>query len=161
MPNRRTARLASWQKWLVCLSGGGLWMSGTAWLLLHYFGQREGEFGMVMNPAEPVMMQIHGFVLIPALMGVGAMFVAHIPKGWDQRSQRIAGIALSAVLAALICTGYLLYYAGGEALRQASSIIHWAVGLALPVVFAWHWIWGVSLRRSKGDGCGRTARMAR
>lgn len=147
MPHRRTARLAQWQIWLLTLSGSGLWLTGSAWLLLHYYGQVEGEFGPEMNPVEPWMMKLHGLFLIPALLGIGAMLVVHIPKGWDHRAQRVAGIALCAVLAALIVTGYLLYYAGGEALREWSSLLHWTIGLTLPAIFLWHYINGQRVRR--------------
>ena len=147
MPNRRTARLASWQIWLLTLSGSGLWLSGAGWLLLHYFGQKAGEFGPEMNPAEPWMMTAHGLFLIPVLMGIGGMFVAHIPKGWPHIRQRVAGIALCAILAVLIISGYLLYYAGDELLREWTSLAHWTIGLALPVVFLWHYLNGLYERR--------------
>ena len=148
MPNLRSAKLASWQIWLLSLSGGGLWLTGAAWLLLHYFGQQPGEFGPAMNPLEPWMMILHGLVVVPLLLGVGGMFVAHIPKGWAFTHQRIAGIALGLVLVVLTVSGYLLYYLGDEALRAASSLIHWAIGLALPAVFVWHYVNGQRARRA-------------
>lgn len=149
MPHRRTARLAHWQTWLLSLSGGALWLSGAAWLLLHYYGQMPGEFGPEMNPLEPWMMKAHGLVLIPALLGIGGMFVVHIPKGWDYRHQRIAGIALCAVLAVLVITGYMLYYAGDEDLRALASLAHWCIGLALPVIFLWHYLNGQNARKRR------------
>lgn len=149
MPHRRTARLARWQIWLLSLSGAGLWLSGSAWLLLHYFGQRQGAFGPETNPAEPWMMKGHGLFLIPALLGIGGMFVAHIPKGWDHQHQRVAGIALCAVLAVLIGSGYLLYYVGDEGARAWTSLVHWGLGLGLPAVFLWHYLNGLSARRRR------------
>jgi len=147
MPHRRTAKLAEWQKWLLCISGGALWLSGAAWLLLHYLGHAKGEFGPETNPAEPWMMRLHGFVLLPALLGVGGMFVAHIPKGWDHARQRIAGVVLGTVLGLLILSGYLLYYVGDDRARDWVSKAHWIVGLGLPVVFIWHWVNGLAARR--------------
>jgi hypothetical protein len=147
MPHRRSAKLATWQIWLLSLSGTGLWLTGGAWLLLHYFGQRQGEFGPEMSPLEPLTMKLHGLVLIPALLGIGGMFVAHIPKGWGHERQRIAGIALCLVLAVLILSGYMLYYVGGEALRDWTSLIHWSIGIGLPAIFAWHYINGLRARR--------------
>lgn len=144
---RRTARLARWQIWLLSLSGGALWLSGGGWLLLHYYGQTEGAFGPEMNPLEPWMMTLHGFFLIPALLGIGGMLVAHIPKGWDYKRQRVLGIALCLVSAELIGSGYLLYYAGDEVLREWSSLAHWAIGLTLPAIFLWHYISGQKARR--------------
>lgn len=147
MVHLRTARLAGWQIWLLSLSGAGLWLSGAAWLLLHYYGQQPGEFGPQMNPLEPWMMKLHGLVLIPALLGIGGMLVAHIPKGWAYGHQRVAGIALCAVLVVLIASGYMLYYVGDERVRDWTSIVHWIVGLVLPVVFLWHYLNGLLLRR--------------
>ncbi|MCJ2181591.1 hypothetical protein MTR62_02535 [Novosphingobium sp. 1949] len=149
MPHRRTARLASWQIWLLCLSGTGLWLSGAGWLLLHYYGQVEGEFGPEVNPLEPWMMKLHGLCLIPALLGLGGLFVAHVPKGWNHTAQRLAGIVLSLVLTVLVSSGYLLYYAGGETLRAGSSLTHWVLGLALPGAFVWHYLNGKRVRRKR------------
>lgn len=150
MPNRRTARIAAWQIWLLSLSGAGLWLSGGAWLLLHYFGQTPGEYGPEMNPLEPWMMKLHGLVLIPALLGIGGMFVAHIPKGWAHQPQRVAGITLCAVLAVLIVSGYMLYYVGDDVLREWTSLAHWIIGIALPAAFLWHYLNGLAVRRKKG-----------
>lgn len=139
MPNTRSARLARWQIWLLTVSGGVLWLSGAAWLLLHYYGRVQGEFGVETNPLEPWFLRLHGLVLIPALLGFGGMMVVHIPKGWKNRRQRLAGIVLTAVTGVLILSGYLLYYLGIEWLRDWTSVVHWMIGLALPAVFVWHY----------------------
>jgi hypothetical protein len=142
MPNTRSAKLARWQIWLLTISGTVLWLSGAAWLLLHYYGQIEGEFGPETNPLEPWLLRLHGLVLIPALLGFGGLFVVHMPKGWKNRYQRNLGVALTALTAMLILTGYLLYYVGDDAVRSWSSIIHWAIGLAAPIIFIWHYLGG-------------------
>lgn len=147
MAHRRSARLASWQIWLLTTSGTALWLSGASWLLLHYFGRTQGEFGPEINPLEPWMMKAHGLALIPMLMAIGGMFVAHIPKGWSQPHQRIAGMALGTFLGILIVTGYMLYYVGAEDIRAWASICHWCMGLALPTIFVWHYVIGTRIRR--------------
>ncbi|HKR92905.1 hypothetical protein [Novosphingobium sp.] len=149
MPNRRTAKLARWQIWLLTLPGSGLWLSGAAWLLLHYFGQKQGDFGPETNPIEPWMMKAHGLALIPALLGIGGMFVVHIPKGWTHLHQRVAGIALCVVLSLLIASGYLLYYVGDDTTRTWASKVHWLIGLGLPVIFVWHYLNGLSARKRR------------
>ena len=148
MPNTRSARLARWQVMLLIISGILLWLSGAAWLLLHYYGQVAGEFGPETNPLEPWFLRVHGLVLIPALLGFGGLFVVHIPKGWKNSYQRNVGIALTAALATLIITGYMLYYVGDEWLRDWTSIIHWALGLAIPALFIWHYLHARWIRRS-------------
>lgn len=146
MPHRKTARLAGWQVRLLCWSGAALWLTGAAWLVLHYFGRSEGEFGPGTNPLEPWMLKAHGAAMIAALLGFGGLFVVHIVKGWTHRAQRPAGLVLSGLTIVLIATGWLLYYAGGESLREWSSLVHWTLGLASPAVFIWHYVNGKRLR---------------
>lgn len=148
MPNTRSARLARWQIMLLTISGALLWLSGAAWLLLHYYGQVQSEFGPETNPLEPWFLRVHGLILIPALLGFGGLFVAHMPKGWKNRYQRTIGIALTTAFAVLILSGYMLYYAGDEGLRDWTSLIHWALGLGTPALFIWHYLHGVSKRRA-------------
>ncbi len=140
MPNTRSARLARWQTLLITISGSVLWLSGAAWLLLHYFGQVQGEFGVETNALEPWFLRLHGLALIPALLGFGTLFVVHIPKGWKDVSQRIAGVALTSFFAVLILTGYMLYYVGDDGLRSWTSFIHWVLGLGVPGIFIWHYM---------------------
>jgi len=147
MRNTRSARLARWQIMLLTMSGGLLWLSGTAWLLLHYFGKTSGEFGPEANPLEPWLLRLHGLVLIPALLGFGGLFVVHMPKGWRDAPQRTIGIGLTALIAVLIISGYTLYYVSNEAFRSWASIIHWSIGIVVPGIFIWHYTRGQSKRR--------------
>jgi hypothetical protein len=149
MPNTRSARLARWQIWLLTISGTALWLSGAAWLLLHYYGQIEGEFGPETNPVEPWMMRLHGAVLIPALLGFGGLFVAHMPKGWKDYRQRLIGLGLTSLIGLLILTGYLLYYVGDDGLRGWISLIHWAIGLGVPGIFIWHYVSRTEAQRAR------------
>ena len=138
--NTRPAKLARWHILLLTISGGFLWITGAAWLLLHYFGQIEGPFGPAPNPLLPWFLRGHGLALIPALLGLGGLFVVHFPKGWPHRRQRYVGLALGVLLGLLIVSGYLLYYVGGDAPRRWSSLVHWSLGLATPLVFIWHYL---------------------
>ena len=148
MSNTRSARLARWQIMLLTISGALLWLSGGAWLLLHYFGQLQGEFGPELNPLEPWLLRLHGLILIPALLGFGGLFVIHVPRGWKDVPQRNIGLGLSALIGVLIASGYLLYYLGNETARSWTSIAHWSIGLAVPVIFIWHYIHGKTKRRT-------------
>lgn len=138
MPRRLSAKLPRWHLNLLTYAGGLLWLSGAVWLLLHYYFQTNGEFGPTSNPLEPWLLRLHGLVLIPALLGIGGLFVAHIPKGWTHPRQRTIGLILGGVLIVLIASGYLLYYVGGEDARPLISVIHWVIGLCLPLVYLLH-----------------------
>jgi len=41
-------------------------------------------------------------------------------------------------LALLTVTGYGLWYVAGETSRETWSILHWAPGLAFPLLLVWH-----------------------
>lgn len=142
MLHLKTAKLARWQVRLLCWSGGLLWLSGVAWLLLHYYGRVQGEFGPEANPAEPWMMRLHGAAMIAALLGAGSLLVVHVWRGWTHRSQRAPGLALVIILGVLIVTGYLLYYAGDDTLRWWVSAAHWVIGIAVLPLFLLHYYQG-------------------
>lgn len=149
MLHLRTAKLARWQVRLLTGSGSVLWITGAAWLALHFFGQRQGEFGPETNPAEPWMMRLHGAALIAALLGAGGLLVAHVWRGWLYRSQRLHGLALLIAASVLILTGYGLYYASDEWGRPVISVVHWALGLATLPLFLWHYLSGRRLGRAR------------
>ena len=54
---------------------------------------------------------------------------------------------LSTVFCLLAATGYLRYYADDGTLRDAVGVIHWAVGLALALPLALHFLPGWQARR--------------
>jgi hypothetical protein len=138
-PHQKSPRLASWQiRWLVW-TGVLLWVSGVAWLGLHFFGRVEGEFGLEINPFEHWMLRLHGFLIIPAYVLLGGLLITHIPLGWRDRKQRPAGIGLLGLVILLSVSGYALYYVGTIGLREFSSWFHWIIGVASPLVFYWHY----------------------
>ena len=139
-------------------SSAALWITGAVWLILHNFAQVEGEFGIVPHLLEPVMLQLHGFVLIPALLSFGGILFGHIGNGWNYRKNKISGVIMLAALILLIGTGYVLYYTGSDIMRQASSLAHWITGLAAPLVFLKHSVKRVnrSLSTSRGTIRPRT-----
>lgn len=146
MVHLRSARLARWQYRLLVWTGLLLWGSGAAWLGLHYFGQKQGDFGPEPSPFEPWMLRLHGLVLIPALMGLGTLLLVHLPRGWAYRAQRVAGLVLATILGVLVISGYLLYYVGDDDARGWIGLIHWAIGLGLPLAGLWHILNGRRLR---------------
>jgi hypothetical protein len=139
MQHLRTAKLASWQVQLLIWSGAVLWLTGAAWLVLHYFGRIKGAFGPETNPLEPWMLRLHGLAMIASLLGIGGLLVVHVWKGWSYRHQRLIGSVLMGLVGLLVLTGYLLYYVGDEELRNWISAGHWLVGLLLPAVFIVHY----------------------
>lgn len=147
MLHLKTAKLARWQVRLLGWSGGILWISGVAWLLAHYFGRIDGEFGPQANPAEPWLLRLHGAAVIAALLGAGSLLVVHVWRGWQYRGQRLLGLLLTTTAALLILTGYMLYYVGGDAVRNWVSAAHWIAGLIAMPIFVMHFRRGKLLRK--------------
>jgi hypothetical protein len=124
----------------------GVWLSGALWLVFHDFLMRPGEFGLTAHPLEQWWLRAHGAFAFASLWLLGFLSVAHVGGRWAWRRQRRSGLVLLAIYVWLVLTGYLLYYAGGDAFRAAVSLSHWTVGLAALVFLLLH----RRIRRSAG-----------
>ncbi len=136
--NSNSARLGNGRKLALHALWIGLIASGAAWLVLHYFVLVKGEFGPEHSPYEPMSLKVHGGLAFLALWFGGMMWGTHMLKAWSQKRRRWTGTILLLIFALMIVSGYLLYYAGDEGLRANVSLIHWVVGLAIPVMYLLH-----------------------
>jgi len=118
--------------------GSGLWLSGGLWLLFHYFGQSRGEFALGPHPLEPWWLTLHGAFAVGAIWVFGLLWSVHITSGWAGGERRRSGGLMVGLFLWLILSGYLLYYLGHEELRAVASLLHWSLGLLLPVAFILH-----------------------
>jgi len=117
---------------------GLLWLSGAVWLVLHFYFPQRGPFGDLPNPAEHWLMVVHGAAVFAALWAGGWLWRGHVTPWQRSGTRRRSGNGLLWTGAALIVTGYLLYYAPGDSLRSWISITHWSVGLASVVAILVH-----------------------
>ena len=113
-------------------TGTILVLTGVAWALLHYLADESTAV-----PANALLMKIHGAAAMLALLLLGAL-LPHVAWGWRLAHNRASGMALLSLNGLLIVTGYLLYYAGGDALRQSASVIHLVLGAVLAVLLPIH-----------------------
>lgn len=134
--------LPRWHEWLVYVSVGLLTVTGLAWLSVDEFGKVQGEFGPEQNPALPWLLLAHGVVAYAFLVIAAMLVPVHIRLGWNALRNRVSGVSLVAIALLLAATGLLLYYTTAEGLRAVSSIFHWAVGIALPILLAVHVVRG-------------------
>ncbi|WP_176590289.1 hypothetical protein [Sphingobium sp. EM0848] len=148
MLHLKTAKLARWQIRLLCWSGGLLWGTGAAWLILHNFFQIEGEFGPEANPAEPWLLRMHGAAMLVTILALGSLLVVHVWRGWTYRSQRLLGGVMTALSTILILTGYLLYYLTEDGLRGNAALIHWLLGIMALPLFVLHYRQGKRIQKS-------------
>ena len=57
----------------------GLWGTGAAWLLLHYFFVQEGPFGPGPHPLEFWSIAAHGAFAFASLWMIGLLWSVHVP----------------------------------------------------------------------------------
>jgi hypothetical protein len=121
--------------------------TGLLWLGFHYFVKMDGEFGPRAHPLESWWLKLHGAASFAWLFLLGTVAFWHSWRAWQAQRNRLSGAVFAAVNALLALTGYLLYYAGGEGLRSAVSVLHWAAGLVFATFFVWH-VWSGRLSRN-------------
>lgn len=133
-------RLATGYRRLVHIGALATWTTGALWLVYHYFMLRRTEFGFQHHPLEAWWLKLHGAAAFVVLWTWGLLWAAHIKRAWLAGRHRLSGAGLFTAYAVLVLSGYLLYYAGNESLRAALSMLHWSIGLSLPLLLAAH-IW--------------------
>jgi hypothetical protein len=139
---RTPLRLSRQRRYFVYTVGWSLWLSGALWLLFHYALMSKGEFGDTPHPLEPWWLRLHAVFAFAALWSFGLVWGVHIVAGWHTRRQRISGGIAVAALGWMIVSGYLLYYLTDDHWRGISSVTHWGLGLAMPLMFVTHIVMG-------------------
>ena len=127
------------------------WLSGIFWLIFHYFLMRQGEFGAEPHPLEAWWLRLHGVAAFASLWLGGLVWALHVRTGLARPKRRISGILLIALFVVLAASGYLLYYAGDDALREAVRLVHWLVGVTLVVPFLMHSLRARSAKHARLD----------
>ncbi len=143
-----SARMPDWQLRAVYGATALLLLSGAAWLLLHYYGAIEGEFGPSPSPWEHPALAVHGAAAMGFLFLLGSLLPVHVMRGLALHRNRLTGYALLALNGLLALSGYGLYYAGGDQLRAAISLLHWLPGLLLAALLVVHIVLG---RRQRSE----------
>lgn len=133
-----SVRLHPARRWLTYGVGIGLWTTGVLWLVFHYFLAQQTAFGPAPHPLEFWWRAAHGFFGFASLWTFGLLWSAHIVGAWKSGRHRVSGGAVFVLLAWLIGSGYLLYYLGSDEVIADVSLLHWSVGLVLPVPFLIH-----------------------
>lgn len=146
---RDSVRLSRPRRLAVYGVGFGLWLSGAAWLCFHYFLHQPGPFGPTPHPLEHWSLVLHGLFAFAALWTAGLLWGAHVVGGWQTGRNRLSGITMLLLLGWLIASGFLLYYLTDDTAISAVAVLHWAVGILLPIAFIAHRVAGP---RSRSNG---------
>ncbi|MEO7325400.1 MAG: hypothetical protein ABIW82_11290 [Dokdonella sp.] len=154
------ARLSQRREALVYIVLGVLWASGIGWLAFHYLLRQTSEFGLLPHPLEAWWLRLHGAAAFATLWLIGLLWAIHLVPAWKVR-RRFSGIVLAVLLAVLVLSGYLLYYASGDSARAVISLLHWIVGAALPLALLPHVVRGRHARIANDELTGlRQAKSA-
>ena len=138
-------RLKRLQRYLLYAVLALLFLSGVAWTYWTYLAASPGD---LETAAKVWAMKIHGAAAMAILVLIGMLLAGHVKFAWRAGRNRANGSIFLGVFGVLTVTGYGLYYAGGEMLREWTSWIHLAVGLALPIFLLIHILLGRRTRSS-------------
>ena len=144
-PRPDSIRLKRLQKYFLYGVLTLLFFSGVAWAYWTYLAAWPGDFEI---SAKAWAMKIHGAAAMAVLVLIGMLLSGHVKSAWRARRNRANGSIFLSVFAVLTVTGYGLYYAGGEVVREWTSWIHLVVGLALPILLLIHILLGRKTRPS-------------
>lgn len=139
---RNLLRFGTRLRWWFYGVFGLLFASGSGWLAIHTWRGGRDEFDPRLLPLESWLLRLHGAAMIGALVLLGVLVPLHLRRGWIARRNRTAGAVVVGSFLVLITTGYALYYAGDERLREFTSLAHNATGLLFPVLLYWHVVRG-------------------
>ena len=115
-----------------------LWLTGTLWLVFHYFLRAASEFGEIANPIEIWWLRLHGLMVFAALVALGSVLPGHARRAWQLNKNRRTGLAMKTLFLWLAFTGYALYYFASEENEAWLPLLHWGAGLTLPLMLAFH-----------------------
>lgn len=115
-----------------------LWLSGCAWLVAHFGFPTRTDFGPAPNPAEPLILRIHGWLAMGAVFLFGWIASAHISTRWRRPRNRVSGFSLAGFAILLTLTGYALYYTT-DRFHDVAAVLHEFLGSAVIVFALAHW----------------------
>ena len=124
------------QQWIHAVLAA-VYFTGVAWLLLRY-GVRDDGLESAWSVARAWVLSAHGAAAMLMLVTIGSLLAIHVPSGWRLGTNVRSGAGMLGVMAVLVITGWLLYYASSETLRAWSGWVHIAIGAAAPLALVWH-----------------------
>lgn len=80
----------------------------------------------------------HGLFCFAMLWLLGYLWAVHVRGACKFKHNFISGLVLMGLIAWLVMSGYFLYYAGIEWVRDGASLSHWVIGAILPLIYGIH-----------------------
>ena len=119
-------------------------LSGLVYAVMKYLMAGSDPDSRLGHPWQPDVLKAHILFAPILLFGLGIVYRGHVAVQLqrDEREGRRSGLAIAAVVAPLVLSGYLLQAFTGEVAREWTGWLHTALGLAFALTYALH-----SLRR--------------
>ena len=114
-----------------------VYFTGVAWLVLRY-GVVDDGLETAWTVARAWLLRAHGAAAMLTLVVIGSLLALHVPSGWRMGTNVRSGVGMLAVMAVLAITGWFLYYASGDTLRESAKYLHIVIGAAAPIALLWH-----------------------
>ena len=140
--------MLSWQRKLIYWTVSLLVLSGLIWLAAHWAMPSEQLLAndtAEINAKLAVSMQfkywsirVHSFVAMIVLIVIGSLIPAHMLARYKRTQNVWSGAVNIAAFIVLTLTGYMLWYVSEGGTKQWATWLHWAIGVALPIVLAVH-----------------------
>ena len=134
---RRRLQLSPRHRWALYAVGLALLITGALWAWLHRLDET-GHAVETLRAWKPWLLKIHGFAALGFVLLLGTLLPVHVRHSWHARRNRPNGALFLSTVSVLTLSGYALYYLGNESWRAAASAIHLWLGIAAPILLAWH-----------------------
>jgi hypothetical protein len=114
--------------------------TGTLWYIFEKWIRITGPLGPDHHPAQEILLRIHGIIAYATLLCLGFLIRAHIQPGLKGKRSKKSGLSMMFVFGFLILTALIQLYGPDSAFRDNSGLLHFYVGLSLPVLLGVHLI---------------------
>lgn len=114
-------------------------LSGVLWIVLGWYLDAD-DYSDPLRAWRHRALVLHGVAAYLLLWIVGQLFALHQRGNWHAQRNRASGMGLSVALLLLAGSGLTLYYPPHEDWRDALSLLHQVVGVALVLLLPLH-VW--------------------
>ena len=134
--------MLEWQRNSVYTCTAILMVSGMIWLLADWITPPL-ELATLLDIERSKLLKIwsiraHSLLALAALVVIGSLITTHMQVRWARKHNRISAVLNIVFFLTLTLTGYLLWYGNEGPVRSWAALMHWVMGLMLPLVLYWH-----------------------
>lgn len=114
-------------------------LSGVLWIVIGW-NLDARDYSDPLRGWRHRVLVLHGVAAYVLLWIVGRLYALHQQGNWRAQRNRASGLAMSVALLVLAGSGLALYYPPHEDWRDAFSMLHQALGVALALLLPLH-VW--------------------